>query len=88
MGGIQDKFRPAGGACLSLELSAQPTSSGAHLAVSLGREQSQSPKLFPYKTLREGCPGTLVHIDMCVHTYTHNHRTRGVGSSLVKDFLV
>jgi hypothetical protein len=88
MGGIQDKFRPPGGACLSPELSTQPTSSGAHLDVSLGREQSQSPKLFLYKTLREGCPGTPVHIDICVHTYTHTHRTRGVGSSLVEDFLV
>lgn len=88
MGGIQDKFRPPGGVCSSLELTTQPTSSGAHLDVSLGREQSQSPKLFPYKTLKEGCPGTLVHIGVCRHTYTHTHRTRGVGSSLVEDFLV
>lgn len=78
MGGIQDKFRSSEGVCLSLELSAQPTSSGTHLDVSLGREQSQSPQLFPHKTLKEGCPGTLVHTVMCMHTYIHTLTGLGV----------
>lgn len=78
MGGVPDKFRPSGGVCVSLELSAQPTSSGAHLDVSLGREQSQSAKLFPYKTIKESCSETLVHTTMHMHTYIHTLAELGV----------
>lgn len=87
MGGIWDKFRPSGGVCLSLELSAWSTSSGVHLDVSLGREQSQSPKLFPIKLSKKAVQGLQrLQSYACTHIHTHTHRTQRVGASLVEDF--
>lgn len=87
MGGIWDKFRPSGGVCLSLELSARSTSSGVHLDVSLGREQSQSPKLFPIKLSKKAVQGLQrLQTYACTRMHTHTHRTQRVGASLVEDF--
>lgn len=73
MGGIWDKFRPSGGVCLSLELSARSTSSGVHLDISLGKGTEPITQTVSHKTLKEGCPGTPTLTDICMHTYAHTH---------------